>query len=476
MKHAGERATVVVDELELVALGDARLNERAKKVARALASQPEAGFPHALATEAELEGFYRLLANEKVTPDKLLAPHIDATIARMRCDDFTLVVHDNTEFRFGGSEGRAGLGKVGSTGCGLFAHFALAISPESRDPLGVLTVEPWVRSGDSPTKQRKKDPSKYAALRKLTSEQDRWFEMTERVEQRVAGEAAVVHVMDSESDDYALLWNLQRSNYRHVLRLCYDRRLDAEATGSRPKEKTKAFVARATVRASRTVTLAKRKGAIAGGRTRRSAPRLQRDATLAIRAERVVFCRPAQCTSTAPRRLSVNVVAVCEKAAPVGVEPVEWFLLTTEPIDTKEEILRVVDAYRARWIIEEYFKALKSGCAFEKRQLETKTTILKALALFTPIAWALLRMRTLSRQTPKAPATTVLSHVQIKLLHAQTKIPITPKSTVLDAWSAIARLGGHLKSNGPPGWQVIGRGYTDLLILEAGYKIAKAEK
>jgi hypothetical protein len=126
-----------------------------------------------------------------------------------------------------------------------------------------------------------------------------------------------------------------------------------------------------------------------------------------------VFCRPRHCTSVAPSRLTVNVVSVCEKDAPAGVEPVEWFLLTTGLIDMKEEILRVVDAYRTRWMIEEYFK---TGCAFETRQLETKTTIVKALALFTPVAWTLLRMRTLSRQSPTAAATTVLSPVQIKLL------------------------------------------------------------
>jgi hypothetical protein len=299
--------------------------------------------------------------------------------------------------------------------------------------------------------------------------------MVERVEGRAKG-PPLLHVMDSEADDYALLSNLQRLNRRHVLRLCYDRRLDSEETGSRPREKTKEFVARAKIRATRTVNLSRRKGAIAGGRTRRTAPRAQRDATLVITAREVVFRRPTVCPGDIPPRLHVNVVAVREKAAPAGVVPVEWFLLTTEPIDTKEQILRVVDAYRARWLIEEYFKALKSGCAFEKRQLESKATIVKALSLFTPIAWALLRMRTLSRQSPTAAATTVLSAVQIRLLHEQTKIAITTESTVLEAWAAVGRLGGHIKSNGPPGWQVLGRGYSNLLLLEAGYKIGRADR
>lgn len=475
MEYTAERARVVVEEIEFVDLGDTRLNHRAKKVARSLASQPERPFPQALATEAELEGLYRFLSNEKVTAEKLLTPHVDATMERMAAEDVTLVVHDNTEFRFGGERGRSDLGKVGPTGCGFFAHFALAVAPASRDPLGVLAIDSWVRTGESPTQARKRNPKQYKALRAGMSEQDRWFEMVQRVEARVDG-LPVLHVMDSEADDYALLSNLQRFNRRHVLRLCYDRALDAEATGSDPGEKTKEFVARARVLATRTVTLARRKGAIAGGRTRRTAPRAQRDATLLVTARQVVLRRPSICAPDHPRRLHVNVVAVRESGAPHGVDPVDWYLLTTEPIDTQEQVLRIVDAYRARWIIEEYFKSLKSGCAFEKRQLESKATIVKALSLFTPVAWALLRMRTLSRQSPTAPATTVLSPVQIKLLREQTRIPITTKSTVLEAWSAVARLGGHIKNNGPAGWQVLGRGYSNLLMLEAGYKIGRADK
>ena len=49
-----------------------------------------------------------------------------------------------------------------------------------------------------------------------------------------------------------------------------------------------------------------------------------------------------------------------EKDPPDDMEPVDWLLLTSEPIDTDEQILEVVDIYRARWLIEEYFSALKT--------------------------------------------------------------------------------------------------------------------
>jgi hypothetical protein len=56
---------------------------------------------------------------------------------------------------------------------------------------------------------------------------------------------------------------------------------------------------------------------------------------------------------------------------PKGIEPICGYLVTNEPITTKKQVAAVVDAYRTRWVIEELFKALKTGCQFEKRQLES---------------------------------------------------------------------------------------------------------
>jgi len=93
--------------------------------------------------------------------------------------------------------------------------------------------------------------------------------------------------------------------------------------------------------------------------------------------------RPHEWPRTLPPSLCVNVVYVWEVNAPPGEDPVEWRLITSEPIDTLAQVLRVVDIYRTRWLIEEFFKALKTGCAYEKRQLESLQTLLVALALLS---------------------------------------------------------------------------------------------
>ena len=477
MDEAAERVRLVSDDLDAIDLGDSRLNYRMRRVAKRVAADPSKSFPEVLATEAELEGFYRFFGNDKVTKEKLLEPHTSATVQRLTDRGTVLVVHDNTEFRFKG-EGREGLGRVTRGGNGFFSHICLAVgADETRDPLGVLDIDVWTRSGESPTQLRKRDPKAYAALRwaGVATEQDRWFQMVERAEACAGAAASLVHLMDSEADDYGLLWNLINARRRFVLRLCYDRKLDAEATGSNTGEKALEFVSKAETLATRDVVLARRTRAKAGTGANRTQPRKERLSRIAFSARRVVLVRPHHAPRTAPKKLEVNIVAARETNAPEGETPVEWLLLTTEPIDSKAALLAVVDMYRGRWLIEEYFKALKTGCAFETRQLETANTIFKALALFAPVAWALLRMRTLSRLPGNFPIAMALSPTQIKILKTETGLPLRLNSSVLEGCLAVARLGGHIKNNGAPGWQVLGRGYTKLLTIEVGYKIAKRE-
>ena len=150
-------------------------------------------------------------------------------------------------------------------------------------------------------------------------------------------------------------------------------------------------------------------------------------------------------------------------------------LYTTEPVATAEQMLAVIDIYRARWVIEEFFKALKTGCAFEKRQLESFHALQNALAVFLPVAWRLLLARSFCREQPRAPARALLSEIEIKILMHKLGLPAAP-TTAEEATYAIARLGGHLRRNGLPGWQTLGRGFEALLLMGAGWRAATAAR
>jgi len=173
-------------------------------------------------------------------------------------------------------------------------------------------------------------------------------------------------------------------------------------------------------------------------------------------------------------RLSSLTLYECGNPSRLREAPVDWLLYTSEPVDKEEQLLRVVDWYRARWTIEEYFKALKTGCALEKRQLGDLHALTNATALLLPIAWKLLLLKSEIRTRPWAPATTLLEADELEVLRLIARQPLSETPTVQEVVLAIAGLGGHLKHNGAPGWQTLARGYDRLCATLEGYKLRRA--
>lgn len=444
-----------VEELEGLALGDARLDARVRHLVTALERNPAAGFPAAVHTEAAREATYRLLGNARVSLDKLLAPHVRQTVARAAHSGLRpLAVIDKTEFVFAGESARAGLTRLGPARHGFDAFVGLAVTP-TRRVLGVVGVRPL--------------PG-HAGASSATS----WTRMIDTVEAQL-GPLAPIYVMDREADAYAVVAHLMAGQRDFVIRISPDRRGQASLAG--PPEVLRAVVTRTPLRLERLVPLARRTGV---GRPRESQrhhpPREGRPAQLVIRACAAVLPRPKKLGAPVPATLPVHVVHVQEVAAPAGQPAVEWLLVTSLPIDTPAAVAAVVDHYRARWTIEEYFKALKSGCAYEKRQLESRPALLNALGLLAPLAWRLLALRTLA-DDPDAPATTVLAPDELHVLRAVTRDATLGRApTAAQALLAVARLGGHFAQNGRPGWKVLWIGFHKLLDRVDGYRLAQAEQ
>jgi hypothetical protein len=446
-------------EFDEAELGDERLRLRLLMLASSLEEAPEKSIPTAVGTVAGREAAYRFLGNRRVTMEAILATHVRRTAERCRGAGTVYVVSDTTEFGF---VGREGLGRVEGTKRGFFGHFALALSGDGRRaPLGVLGIETIVRADE-----KKAHRNIYASKKDPKRESLRWGRMVERTSSEL-GDVPAIHVMDAEADIYELLTDLVAKNRRFIIRSGQDRLV---ADGH-----LRAGWEGAPVLLSREVRLSRRpvqKG-------RRNPPREGRLAQLQATVKRVAFQRPKTCTVAFPATLETHVVRVCESAPPDGEQPVEWLLLTSEPVDTDEQVAAVIDGYRARWTIEEFFKALKTGCAYETRQLESIRTLTNLLAVCSVIAWKLLALRTLHRDAPETPATDLVPPILIEALAARLKrrgerraLPSAP--TVADLLNGIARLGGHIASNGPPGWQVLWRGYQDLAIWADGFKAARS--
>ena len=451
----------LASELSEADLGDVRLARRLSALVASISDRPAESFPKAL-DDAELEAAYRFFGNERVTPEGILAPHFRATAKRASQHKDVLVVHDTSQFQFRGESPREGLGRLVNPGQGFFGHFALAIAADGeREPLGLLSVETIFRLDSAkPKNERRAADSR--------GESARWPRGIEAAESLLDGSTRAIHVMDREADSYPILSCLHDAARSYVIRSFQDRVL-VGADQQRLRDAAKS----AKCSFQREVPLSHRR-AIPGGPGKRHPARQGRIARLSFSATTIEIPRTATAKAGGASSIRLNVVYVVERRPPRGEPPVEWFLLTDLPVDSAAQIAFVVDCYRGRWTIEEYFKALKTGCQYERRQLESAHSLLNALAVFAPVAWRLLLLRHLARHAPERPASMALTKTQLDVLRAVAKRPMVKRPNVKQAMLAVAALGGHLPRNGDPGWLVLGRGMHDLLLLELGWRAREA--
>jgi hypothetical protein len=174
------------------------------------------------------------------------------------------------------------------------------------------------------------------------------------------------------------------------------------------------------------------------------------------------------------KSIPMNVVVVQEINPPKGVTPVRWVLLTSLPIDTFDEVWEVIEFYECRWLIEEYHKVLKSGCAIERHALREASRLEPLTALISVIGVRLLQLKTITRHNPDQPAKHRVPNTWLDALIALR--PRLKKTTlkVYEFFRELAKLGGFLgrKHDGEPGWQTIWRGYQKLQGILLGMKIA----
>lgn len=453
------------EEYGKVDLGDRRLDKRLIKMANAALRRPNQGFPQMMGSDAELEATYRFFNNPRVTPKKILASHYKCTSSRCKEQSKIWIAHDTTEFRFGGESQRKGLGKIKGLSAGFQGHYSMAVVPgEARDTLGLLNVE---LVNDT----KKIGMRSVKARREASNRQSkRWEDGVERCAKLLGNKCHGIHLMDREADSYPLWAFMVERKQDFVVRVSWNRKIVCEQTNINKlfdlldQKNEEPWVLK------RSVQISARACPPGDSKYKKRHPkRPARKATLGIRAMPVTVKRTVAGGEYTPESLDLQVVRVCEINPPKDQPPIEWHLITTLPIETKEQIAEIVDAYRGRWIIEEYFKALKTGCSFEKRQLESYDALTLALAMLSPVAWRLLRLKTLNRESPTIPASKIMTRAQLEILKEIARDPLPDNPTVADALFAIARLGGFLKHNKSPGWQTIGNGFHELLSMEMGW-------
>jgi len=298
-----EREVSVEGEFSGAMLGDGRRQARLIKLAQAVAAEPAASFPKATRSHAALEAAYRLLRNDAVSLDGILAGHYAQTVERAASEASVLAVHDTTQFEFKGEGVREGLGPLLGHGQGFFGHFTLLVAPgELKRPLGVIALQAIVRPRKR-SRGSKSRRSKEKGAHKLDS--GRWTRGVEIAQERLEDRCPVVHVMDRECDSYALWAALIETQRRFVVRNSRDRVVEDGVSLVDVLSSAVAIV-------EREVPISRRREERIHFNRRRHPAREARIARLAISAQTVTIRRPGNCVKELPETLTLNFVQVRE--------------------------------------------------------------------------------------------------------------------------------------------------------------------
>ena len=213
-----------------------------------------------------------------------------------------------------------------------------------------------------------------------------------------------------------------------------------------------------------------------GGPRRRKG---RRGVRLELRAGFVDLVPPTDLPKgTAPLRMLA--VRVLEKAPPADRDPLDWLLLTTEGEATEENALRIAWWYGRRWLVEEWFAALRTGTRIKDRRLNAADDLRRCLAFDAITACTVMSVERLARSEPDTPARTVVHEDGIRVLaihmskpnHRRQRGPPDPDQTIAEFAVNTARLAGFIpsKRQPTPGTHKLWEGYLILSLFTENYR------
>lgn len=146
-----------------------------------------------------------------------------------------------------------------------------------------------------------------------------------------------------------------------------------------------------------------------------------------------------------------------ENSPPNGERPIEWFVLTTLPVDSAEQVAEILRFYSLRWRIEDWHRVLKSGCHIDELGHQSAERLERAIAIRMVIAWRVMLMTLLGREVPELPPEILFSDIELRVLGDFAQSRGCNRPTQLgEAVRLVATLGGYLNRNNDPPPGLIG--------------------
>jgi hypothetical protein len=424
----------------------------------ALVARPGSCIRRLAGTRAREIQFTRFLRNGSVTASEMAAHAAERTAARAAGRD-VVVIQDTSELALGGRRAKAnGYGPVGKGGAlrGLLLHAVLAVDAGTGGVLGLVDAKVWNRKGGKVTDRRSRGtPHK---------ESQRWLDGTMRAGEVLVAAADITGVSDRESDIYEHFAR-RPDNVHLIVRACQNRKIETDD----PDQINLLF--------------SHVDGLPEQGRFEVKIPaapgRKARTTELAIRFSRVVLRKPLHgAAADLPATIALTMVDVRETSTPPDGKPIHWRLLTTHAVTNPGEARRIVDLYRMRWTIEEFFHTLKTaGFDIEAADIGDPQVMIKFVAAATVAAVTVMQLVKARDGTTgqgladafepaDQPILEALS-TQLEGRTARQKNPHPRGSLAFAGW-VIGRLGGWTGYYGKPGPRVMRQGLDDFQRIKHG--------
>lgn len=444
-------------------LGDKRRTQRLVKVTAQIANNPSASFPNQMGPWGDLKAAYNLFDRKEVTFQAIAQPHWDLT--KQRPPGRYLVIGDTTEIDFGRHRNVPGLGPTGNGGgLGFLLHNALMVNAESEEIIGIAGQTIYYRPEKKKTKSKKKENSDQKLKRKRESEV--WGKVIDQVGPPPE-DVQWIHVLDRGGDNFEVYCHLLEQRSDWVVRAG---KLKRYVLAGQDEERIKLcdYLPQLEQLGSYELSLRARPGQPA------------RTARLEVRVGSIKMPVPHHKSpwirQLNPQPIAMNVVHVVEVDPPADATPICWILLTSLSVKTFKQAWTVIEHYELRWLVEEYHKALKTGCRVTDRQLKTAGRLEAMVGVMSVAAVRLLRLKSLARTSPDIPARRVVPSLWLQMLkHARKGLDRVHDLTVGQFYRQVAMLGGFIgrKSDGNPGWITIWRGWEKLNDLVRGVSLAR---
>lgn len=467
------------EEMECAAFKDRRLNSRLIQLLSDLSERPSASIPAACGGHAETAAAYRFFDNESATPEMVLQPHFERTRERMGAQSVVLLIQDTTELDLTRPHQQVqGAGPLRSPSQrGALLHPLEAFTPDGT-PLGAVWAAMWTREEEPEVLSRKEKQRLRRNSPVEAKESFRWLEGL-RAAREVAQEVpqtTCVCIADSEADIYELFveprgttpvhWLIRAAQDRLVVRpgnktdsAPASQKTVAEESSIAASHQMRAAALASGVLFQKEISVRRRDQKIRCKTGSRDQPRESRKATVEVRATTVQL-RPPYRPYAELAFVTINVVLVRETDPPADEVPLEWLLVTTLPIDDAAQVQQIVQWYSVRFLIEVFFRVLKSGCRVEERRFEHIDRLLPCVAVYLIVAWRTLMVCRLGRSLPDLGCETLFEPAEWKsvwMVMKQEPPPATPPALGVMV-RLMAQLGGYVSypnRRDPPGPQTV---------------------